>query len=148
MPRDSRMDREKQKFHLGQKTCAKKSAKKRIGFTGPFSDLAQGRSGHGIRIQQFVDLLFRKQVAANQHILDRSAGTDGCFGNIRRHRITHPRTNGSDDADTVIHQLLAMLLIGGNVADAVVGKGLNAAGEGRDGLKQFIEDHRLKCIEF
>ena len=62
MPRDSRMDREKQKFHLGQKTYAKKSAKKRIGFTGPFSDLAQGRSGHGIRIQQFVDLLFRKQV--------------------------------------------------------------------------------------
>ena len=65
-----------------------------------------------------------------------------CFGDFGGFFVAYVRADGSDDSDTVFHQITTMVFVSGNSYNTVVYEGINRISQCIDGLEQTIEYDR------
>ena len=83
-----------------------------------------------------------------QHeVVDRAAGLVGLLGYLRAVLVADVGIQGSDDADGVLHHLVAALLVDGDAEDTLVGEGSDGVAEPPQTFKEALGDDGLHDVE-
>ena len=105
------------------------------------------RGGHCLRVEGLVQFLLGHQAVLKHEVIDAAAGLEGFLRDLGGGLVADLRVQGRDNADGVLHHLVAVVHIDGDAVDALGAEGVHHINEPGLALEDALDDDGLHHVQ-